>query len=207
MKENTCMESSDKLTSSSLLAVAVSAQGFTTVRNQQFIGNTSTTSNILGPFYRPGAPVREDLTIAGQEGQKVIIKGSVSSDGGMPLEGAVIELWHADPEGLYDPGSPTFPYRAKFITDESGKYRFITHLPGRYEKGGSLRPRHFHLRITARGHSELISQIFLIDNFFIGDDPLANDPRTELTVLEAALDSEKDQCEVGFDISLPEKSR
>ena len=43
--------------------------------NGNFIGDCDTTNDILGPFYRPGAPFRSDLTYNGLEGNRILLKG------------------------------------------------------------------------------------------------------------------------------------
>jgi protocatechuate 3,4-dioxygenase beta subunit len=61
----------------------------------------------------------------------------------------MIELWLAGPEGAY-----ADEYRATVITDENGAYRFESHPPPPY----SGRPSHIHIRVTAPGYQELVTQ-------------------------------------------------
>jgi len=103
-----------------------------------------TPSDALGPFYKPGAPVRSSV------GQGYLLAGRVlSSRDGSVLPGAVLELWLAGPDGDY-----TDEYRATVIADAAGRYRFTSHLPVPY----AGRPPHLHLRVSASGHDTLVTQ-------------------------------------------------
>jgi len=42
-----------------LSAVAISTSGFIRFDGQRYVGECETTSDVLGPFYRPDSPVRE----------------------------------------------------------------------------------------------------------------------------------------------------
>lgn len=103
-----------------------------------------TPPDAAGPFYRPGAPVRNQL------GAGYLLFGTVRSAAGCrPLGGAQIEVWLAGPDGTYDDR-----WRATLFTRRDGRYFFASHFPGPY---GS-RPPHIHLRVTAPGHEELFTQ-------------------------------------------------
>jgi protocatechuate 3,4-dioxygenase beta subunit len=103
-----------------------------------------TPSDALGPFYKPGSPVRSSV------GQGYQLSGRVlSSKDGSPLSGTVLELWLAGPDGDY-----TDDYRATLSTDAEGRYRFTSHVPVPY----AGRPAHIHLRVSAAGHEILVTQ-------------------------------------------------
>ena len=56
------------------------------------IGECSTTNDILGPFYREGAPNRSDLTFNGLKGSQVEVKGRILGiDCITPIENALVE--------------------------------------------------------------------------------------------------------------------
>src|SRR3954447_21851093 len=65
-------------------------------------GATETT--VLGPFYvgehRVTAP-DTDLAV-GIAGDRLFVEVAVRSPAGAPIEGATIDVWHADRDGLYD---------------------------------------------------------------------------------------------------------
>ena len=60
------MQRRDFIKNTSLSAVAVSASGFIRFDGKQYVGDCETTTDILGPFYRPDSPVRNNLVIKGQ---------------------------------------------------------------------------------------------------------------------------------------------
>lgn len=98
----------------------------------------------IGPFYRPGAPLRAKI------GSGYVLSGMVrSSVDCRPLAGARIEFWQASPAGVYDDA-----HRATIVTDRQGRYRLETDLPVPYER----RPPHIHLLVDLRGFAGLISQ-------------------------------------------------
>lgn len=143
----------------------------------------ATTTDILGPFYRPGAPPRDDLSVAGQSGSPLLIKGVVYDKTCKPLKEALVEVWHSDTEGNYDNTSSDFRYRGSYQTEKEGKYQFNTIIPGRYLNGNTFRPSHVHFRITAPQHKELVSQIYFKDDPYIASDPWASNPKAKLRIL------------------------
>jgi protocatechuate 3,4-dioxygenase beta subunit len=103
-----------------------------------------TSSDVMGPFYKPNAPIRASV------GKGYLVQGTVrSSIDCRPVPGAVIELWLAGPESGYDDS-----HRATVVTDASGRYRFESNVPPPIEG----RPPHIHLRITAMGFNSLVTQ-------------------------------------------------
>lgn len=91
----------------------------------------------------------------------------VSPDGCPPLEGAVVDIWHCDAQGVYsgvsDPRFDTSQLsflRGYQATDANGSARFITIYPGWYS--GRAVHIHFKIRTTAgTGNSyEFTSQLF-----------------------------------------------
>ncbi|MCH8904619.1 MAG: hypothetical protein IIA45_11970 [Bacteroidetes bacterium] len=179
------MERREFLRVNGVFAFAISTFGCTILQNDKITGDCKTTSDILGPFYRADAPIRTDLTFDGIEGDQTIINGTVfSEDCVTPLKNAMVDLWHADAEGEYDHRSAEFLHRARWFTKADGNYKFRTILPGRYLNAGQLRPQHFHFRVKADGHKELISQVYLKGDPYIKDDPWASDPKADLRILK-----------------------
>jgi len=108
------------------------------------IGCTPTPPDAMGPFYKPNAPLRDSV------GKGYKLNGRVMSSGDCsPIPQAQIELWMAGPDGDYRDD-----YRATIIPDESGEYRFESHLPPSYLN----RPPHIHVRVTADGFKTLVTQ-------------------------------------------------
>jgi catechol 1,2-dioxygenase len=66
-----------------------------------------------------------------------------------PIPDARIEFWLANPRGEYDDA-----HRATVFAGERGEYRFQSNMPVSY---GS-RPPHIHVRVSAPGYEELVTQ-------------------------------------------------
>lgn len=98
----------------------------------------------LGPFYKPGAPVRSAV------GTGYVLAGTVrSSRDCSPLPGATVELWLAGPDGEYDDA-----HRATVPANAEGRYRFESNAPPPYFG----RPPHIHVRVSAKGFAILVTQ-------------------------------------------------
>jgi protocatechuate 3,4-dioxygenase beta subunit len=119
-----------------------------------------TEDSIEGPYYRAGAPLRSTLVEPGMPGTRLLVTGRVlsSHDGCAPLAGARLDFWQADATGEYD--NTGYALRGVFLTDSNGIYRLGTILPGRYSKGDICRPRHLHVKVRARGHASLTTQLY-----------------------------------------------
>jgi catechol 1,2-dioxygenase len=102
-----------------------------------------TPSDMLGPFYVPGAPVRSSV------GKGYVLTGTVRSSRGCgPLAGARVEVWLTGPDG-YDAA-----HRATVVADAEGHYAFESARPPPYER----RPPHLHLRVAHPGFRTLVTQ-------------------------------------------------
>lgn len=172
--------------SGGLFAISMTAFGkVISGADKTFIGSCKTTNDILGPFYRPDAPLRSDLTTPSSPGKLICVKGKVMGpDCSSPLDGALIEIWHCDTLGNYDNSSPRFDNRAKWMTEADGNYTFKTIMPGKYLNGELYRPSHIHFRITCQGYKEIISQIYFKGDPDISHDPWASDPMAKQRVLD-----------------------
>jgi protocatechuate 3,4-dioxygenase beta subunit len=195
-----------------IIASSLTAFGLTTfgavakTSNGDFTGDCETTNDILGPFYRPGSPVRTDLTYAGLDGTRIILKGKVfKSDCVTPQIGAMIEIWHCNSEGEYDNDTKDFKQRAQLLTDENGAYSFLTILPGKYLNGELYRPSHIHYRVTEKNSKELISQIYFKGDPHIEKDPWASKEKAKLRILQITPEDTKGNLAINFDIFLTEK--
>jgi protocatechuate 3,4-dioxygenase beta subunit len=103
-----------------------------------------TEADALGPFYKPDAPQRSKV------GEGYVLQGVVRSAATcQPLANAIVEFWLAGADGRYSDA-----YRARVLSEETGRYTFESHRPPPY----SGRPAHIHLRVTAPGHRPLVTQ-------------------------------------------------
>ncbi len=105
-----------------------------------------TPPDMEGPFYKPGAPLR-DAT-----GKGLVVSGVVRSAGTCePIGGARVEWWQANPRGEYDDA-----HRGSLVTGAGGAYRFDTDSPPPYYG----RPSHIHFKAEAKGYRQLTTQLY-----------------------------------------------
>lgn len=197
------------ITTTALTALAVSACGNINKLpdSSKFEGDCETTNDILGPFYRPNAPLRQDLTYNNLKGNPVELKGVVyASDCKTPLKNALVEIWHCNTEGDYDNSSDNYNQRGSWKTNEEGEYSFKTILPGKYLNETLYRPAHIHFRITESNHNELVSQVYFKNDPDIEKDPWASKSKAKLRILPITLEDTKGNLTINFNIYLTNKS-
>lgn len=110
-----------------------------------------------GPFYRPDSPRRTSLLEPGMKGTRIVVTGRVLSTACTPVAGALVDFWQADEGGLYDHRG--YRLRGHQFTDDHGRYRLETIVPGRYPG----RTPHFHVKVQAPGRPVLTTQLYLPD--------------------------------------------
>lgn len=188
-----------------LCVVAVSTCGFIRYDGRHYVGDCATTTDILGPFYRPGSPVRTNLVPPGIKGVVVELSGTIRhNDCRTPYTNAKVELWHCDPDGVYDNTSEQFRYRGTTFSDSRGRYAFTTHLPVPYSTGGNTRPAHFHLMITAEGYQPFVTQLYFAGDEHIIRDPFASSPTAQKRILQVRTAADGTR-KVTYDISMAPK--
>jgi hypothetical protein len=129
-----------------------------------------TEDNILGPFYRAGAPFRTALA-SPDEGQPLVIDGTVSGPDCVPISGALVDVWQANDDGVYDLKTSEYRWRGRMLSFDDGSYHFQTILPGWYRSGPDYRPRHIHCKISQDGFLPLTTQLYFEGDPYIKTDP------------------------------------
>ena len=147
-------------------------------------------STVLGPFY--AGPQREldngeSILLREEDGEPLLMTGSVSDADGKPIAGAQVEVWQTATNQLYDVQDENQPHghlRATFHTDERGRYEFRTILPVSYPipddgPAGQLlqalgrhpfRPAHVHFMISAPSYRQLVTHLFLAGDKYLESD-------------------------------------
>lgn len=201
------MERKDFLKKSAFAVFSMSAFGAIAKQlDGSFKGDCETTNDILGPFYRPEAPIRNDLRFEGIEGVPITLKGQVFGDDcKTPLSNAMVEIWHCNANGEYDNETNAFLHRARWKTNSKGEYSFQTIVPGKYLNGRLYRPSHIHYRVTEDGSRELISQLYFKGDPHITADPWASNPKAEHRILPIVPEDVNGNLVVIFDIYLRRK--
>ena len=149
-----------------------------------------TSANLLGPFWRQGAPVMDigdSIVRSRTEGPPLFFTGTVTDTGGRPVPGAEIDVWHASPVGLYenqDPDQAEWNLRGKFFTDAGGVFRFRSVKPSGYPipmdgpvgdlltalKRHPFRPAHIHALVYKPGYKTITSQLYSHDDPMLDTD-------------------------------------
>lgn len=146
---------------------------------------------LLGPFFRADAPFRErGASIVNDDapGARVRISGRVFEfENNAPIEGAILDIWQAAANGLYenqDEQQPDYHLRGRFRTDKNGTFELIALMPTAYHipddgpvgeflkiaKRPPIRPAHIHVIVSAPGYETLVTQIFVKGDPDIEDD-------------------------------------
>jgi protocatechuate 3,4-dioxygenase beta subunit len=171
-----------------------------------------TLSERTGPVFGnlPIAETDRDLTRqhTGEPiGQRMIVEGRVVDEDGEPLPNTLVEVWQTNAAGRYRhnlddnpaPLDPNFTGNGRTLTDENGRYRFLTIKPGAYpwnNHPNAWRPAHIHFSLFG---PSFVSR-FITQMYFDGDQMLEHDP-----VFMAIPDRAKTRVLAQFDIGLTEE--
>jgi catechol 1,2-dioxygenase len=153
-------------------------------------GQTETTANLLGPFWRMDSPRTENggsIVRSPTPGPALFVTARVKDQRGNPVVGAEVDVWHSSTEGLYENQDPTqadMNLRGKFLTDAKGEISFRSILPAGYpipidgpvgdllraQGRHNMRPAHLHFLIFKQGYKTHISQVYVPDDPHIDTD-------------------------------------
>jgi protocatechuate 3,4-dioxygenase beta subunit len=151
-----------------------------------------------------------DLTAHGAGeplGERIVVTGRVLDEDGRPVPRALVEIWQANAAGRYvhevdrhpAPLDPNFTGAGRTLTDEDGRYRFVTVKPGAYpwrNHPNAWRPAHIHFSLFGRAFTQrLVTQMY-----FPGDPLFAYDP-----ILQSVRDPQaRERLIASFDLDLTE---
>ncbi len=189
---------------STLTVISVSAFGALNWNGKNFEGDTPTTTDILGPFYRPGSPLRTNLRLSNSNGTPIVLKGYIfKEDGKTPINNALVEIWHCDENEVYDNTSDEYKYRGGQKTKADGKYEFKSILPVPYKADpkdeASWRPAHIHMRVSVPNQQDLITQLYFKDGKYIDTDKWASDPKAVNRILTISKNN-SGESEIVFNV-------
>jgi protocatechuate 3,4-dioxygenase beta subunit len=132
------------------------------------------------------AQLDNDLTRQHQgepQGERIIVTGRVLGEDGRPVRSALVEIWQTNAGGRYRhevdqhpaPLDPNFTGAGRTLTDDHGRYAFVTIKPGAYpwrNHQNAWRPAHIHFSLFGRAFSSrLVTQMY-----FPGDPLFEQDP-------------------------------
>ncbi len=184
-----------------------------------------TLSEITGPVYGHDKvrPTDSDLTQqhAGEPlGERIIVSGRVLDEDGRPVPRTLVEIWQTNAAGRYHhevdqhpaPLDPNFTGAGRAITDDVGRYRFVTIKPGAYpwrNHYNAWRPPHIHFSLFGPSVlTRLVTQMYFEGDPLLRLDPIFNsiaDPAArERLVSLLDLETTVPEVAVGyrFDIAL-----
>ena len=147
-------------------------------------------------------------------GERIIVTGRVCDENGRAIRGALVEIWQANAAGRYHhevdrhpaPLDPNFSGAGRCLTDDDGRYRFVTVRPGAYPWGNhenAWRPAHIHFSIFGRLFTQrLVTQMYFPGDPLFAYDPIFNavrDPKARgLLVARFDLDTTTPEWALGF---------
>jgi protocatechuate 3,4-dioxygenase beta subunit len=119
-------------------------------------------------------------------GERIIVSGRVLDENGRPVPHTLIELWQANAAGRYlhkvdqhdAPLDPNFTGSGHALTDNEGRYRFVTIRPGEYpwkNHHNAWRPAHIHFSLFGPAFAtRLVTQMYFPGDPLIPFDPIFN---------------------------------
>jgi catechol 1,2-dioxygenase len=142
-----------------------------------------TEAALLGPFWRLNSPklaLGASIAREGTPGIPLHVSGRITCEG-QPIADAVVDIWQADPRGMYDnqiDGLTDMNLRGQFTTDADGRYYFRSVRPAGYpvpmhgpsgellraQHRSPFRPAHVHFMVSKPGFKTLVTQVFVDDS-------------------------------------------
>ena len=150
----------------------------------------ATEATVLGPFFAHGAKefgyngdLRAGCTLKGED---VYVSGRIASLDGEPVANAVIDVWQAKADGIYDVQDPKaeFELRGRVKANAKGEYAFLSYKPKFYSipmdgpvgdlvratTNNHMRPAHMHAIVSAPGFQQVITHVFVDGDPYLDGD-------------------------------------
>ena len=148
----------------------------------------TTLSEVTGPIFGFDRIMANDFDLTKQHagepiGERIVVSGRVLDANARPVPHTLVEVWQANSAGRYPhprdqhaaPTDPNFTGAGRTLTDDQGRYRFVTIRPGEYpwrNHYNAWRPAHIHFSIFGPAFAtRLVTQMY-----FPGDPLLDFDP-------------------------------
>ncbi|MEU2872256.1 protocatechuate 3,4-dioxygenase subunit beta [Streptomyces olivoreticuli] len=160
---------------------------------------------LTGPVFGPAdvGPLDSDLTRQHRGeplGERITVSGRVLDRHGRPVRGQLVEVWQANAAGRYAhradrhaaPLDPNFTGTGRCLTDDEGRYHFITVRPGAYpwnHHRNAWRPPHLHFSLFGTAFAQrLVTQMYFPGDPLVPYDALwraIDDPVARARVIAA----------------------
>jgi len=169
---------SDEKRQEFILASDVLGLSMLVVQMNHRLDPDATPNTVLGPFHIDGSPplpFGADMS-DGVAGTPLFVHGTVRDLSGAPVGGALLDVWQADGDGMYEAQLEVDEarLRAKYSSREDGSYCVRTVAPLGYaipmdgpvgELVGAtqishFRPAHVHFLLDVPGYETLITHLF-----------------------------------------------
>jgi hydroxyquinol 1,2-dioxygenase len=154
-----------------LIAGSLGVSSLVCLLNNGDHGQTETTANLLGPFWRADSPRTQNgasIVRSPTPGDPIFVTAWIKDQQGRPVAGAEVDVWHTSGEGFYenqDPAQADMNLRGKFTTDDEGRISFRSVKPAGYpipingpvgellraQGRHNMRPAHIHFLIFKPG--------------------------------------------------------
>ncbi|PHH63886.1 hypothetical protein CDD81_5334 [Ophiocordyceps australis] len=188
-----------------------------------------TSSSILGPFWSPDAPLRQNGDSIIQDpapgGRVCKMYGTITDlVTRKPIPGVVFDLWQASVNGKYDFQDPELQspnnLRGKFCTDEQGRYSLYCYHPTAYSlpvDGPShqllqimdrhpMRPAHIHIKVTHPDYRGCTTQLYPKDDPWLATDTVFAVKHDLVVDFKPLKNDPKAELELHFNVVLTPKS-
>ena len=169
---------SDEKRQEFILASDVLGLSMLVVQMNHRLDPDATPNTVLGPFHIDGSPplpFGADMS-DGVAGTPLFVHGTVRDLSGAPVGGALLDVWQADGDGMYEAQLEVDEarLRAKYSSREDGSYCVRTVAPLGYSipldgpvgeligatEISHFRPAHVHFLIDVPGYEPLITHLF-----------------------------------------------
>ncbi|WP_024875807.1 protocatechuate 3,4-dioxygenase subunit beta [Saccharomonospora piscinae] len=148
-------------------------------------------TEVTGPLLGPGRLGEFDNDLTRQhpqepQGQRILVHGRLLDGDGRPVPNSLVEIWQANAGGRYRhvwdnwpcPVDPNFEGVGRTITDDEGRYEFVTVKPGAYpwkNHDNAWRPAHIHFSVFGSAFTQrLVTQMYFPDDPLFSQDPIFN---------------------------------
>ncbi|SAL31486.1 protocatechuate 3,4-dioxygenase subunit beta [Caballeronia turbans] len=150
-------------------------------------------------------------------GERIIVTGRVLDEGGRPVRNTLVEVWQANAAGRYvhkadqhdAPLDPNFLGAGRCLTDDEGRYRFMTIKPGAYPWGNhpnAWRPQHIHFSLFGEYFgSRLVTQMYFPGDPLLDLDPIYQgipEHARERLVSSFSIDTTQENYALGYEFNI-----
>lgn len=162
-----------------------------------------------------------DLTAHGKSeplGEKIVVTGRVFDEDGKPVRNSLLEVWQCNAAGRYwhkkdqhdAPLDPNFYGFGKMLTDDEGRYRFVSIKPGPYPWGNhhkAWRPAHIHFSLFGNVYAQrLVTQMYFPNDPLFDYDPIfqsiPDEAARQRLISRFSLDETVDDKMLGYEFDI-----